>query len=197
MLIRLSFILIILFGNQKISAQNFDINLLKEINLHRNTSFDKPLYQLDKAVYALSVATPLSMLAVGIIKHDQDLKTKSLNVGVSLVGSMASTYILKKSIQRERPYLTYPVINNYSLEDSYSMPSGHTTAAFSTATSLTLAYPKWYVAVPAFTYASVVAYSRLHLGVHYPSDVFIGALIGSGGAFLTHKAQKWINKRRK
>jgi membrane-associated phospholipid phosphatase len=76
------------------------------------------------------------------------------------------------------------------------MPSAHTSSAFATATSLSLAFPKWYVVVPSFVWASSVGYSRMHLGVHYPSDVLVGALVGSGSAFLTQKANQWLNKKR-
>ncbi|MDO9339524.1 MAG: phosphatase PAP2 family protein, partial [Bacteroidales bacterium] len=58
----------------------------------------------------------------------------------------------------------------------------------------TLAYPKWYIIVPSYTWASTVAYSRMDLGVHYPSDVLIGALVGAGSAYLTYKInQKLLN----
>lgn len=77
------------------------------------------------------------------------------------------------------------------------MPSGHTSTAFATATSLSLAYPKWYVVAPSFVWAGAIGYSRMHLGVHYPSDVLAGAIVGSGSAYLTYKANQWINKKRK
>ena len=76
------------------------------------------------------------------------------------------------------------------------MPSGHTSSVFATATSLSMAYPKWYVVVPSFVWAGSVGYSRMHLGVHYPSDVIIGALVGSGSAILTRKANQWLNSKR-
>ena len=57
-------------------------------------------------------------------------------------------------------------------------------------------YPKWYIIAPSFAWASAVGYSRMHLGVHYPSDVAVGAIIGSGSAYLSYKANKWINKKR-
>jgi membrane-associated phospholipid phosphatase len=101
----------------------------------------------------------------------------------------------KQIIKRERPYLRYSGLEPVVFESSYSMPSGHTSTAFATATSLSMAYPKWYVIVPSFAWASSVGYSRMHLGVHYPSDVFIGAIVGSGSAFLTHKANQWLEKK--
>jgi membrane-associated phospholipid phosphatase len=60
-----------------------------------------------------------------------------------------------------------------------------------------LAFPKWYVAIPAFSYAGAVGYSRLDLGVHYPSDVLAGALLGSGTAYLNWKINKALHKKRK
>ena len=95
--------------------------------------------------------------------------------------------------------MTYPDIFKKAKAGSPSFPSGHTSSAFATATSLSLAYPEWYVIVPSFAYAGTVAYSRMHLGVHYPSDVAAGALIGAGCAYLTFKVNKALlnkNKRR-
>jgi membrane-associated phospholipid phosphatase len=80
---------------------------------------------------------------------------------------------------------------------SPSFPSGHTSDAFATATSLSIAFPKWYVIAPSFLWACSVGYSRMDLGVHYPSDVMAGAIIGAGSAYLCYKANRWIQKRRR
>ena len=77
------------------------------------------------------------------------------------------------------------------------MPSGHTALAFALATSAALEYKKWYVAVPAFLWASAVGYSRMYLGVHYFSDVLTGAAVGVGSAYLARYLVKIIFKPNK
>ena len=72
------------------------------------------------------------------------------------------------------------------------MPSGHTSGAFATATALSLKYPEWYVIVPSYLWASSVGLSRMHLGLHYPTDVLAGAVLGAGSAYLTYKVNEWL-----
>jgi membrane-associated phospholipid phosphatase len=71
-------------------------------------------------------------------------------------------------------------IDQVSSSTGESFPSGHTFGFFATATSLSLAYPKWYV-IAFFIWASTVAIPHA-FRVHYPSDVVAGAIIGSGSA---------------
>lgn len=116
---------------------------------------------------------------------------------VALISASAVTTLLKYSIQRDRPYVTYAFIEKAGEGGSPSFPSGHTTSAFASATSLTLVYKKWYVALPAYAWAATCAYSRMHLGVHYPTDVLAGAIIGSGCAWLTFYLNKKLHSSRK
>ncbi len=182
--------------NFNLSAQNIDINILKNINLNRNENLDKPFENLSKTVYPIGAAVPLGLLGIGFIKKDKNLQQKGVVALTSLVISFGTTYTLKRIIKRERPFTTYPFLKPAILETDPSFPSGHTTSAFSSATSLTLACRKWYVAVPAYTWASAVAYSRMHLGVHYPSDILAGAVIGAGSAWLTYKANRWLQRKK-
>lgn len=180
-----------------VSAQNLDIDLLKKINVNRNTAFDPALKSITNTAVPLSIATPVVMYTIGLIHKDSLIKQKALFIGETFLASAFVTIASKSIFKRDRPYVTHPSIQPLSVEGSYSMPSGHTSSAFATATSLSMAFPKWYVVVPSFVWASSVGYSRMHLGVHYPSDVLVGALVGSGSAVLMYKANQWLTKKRK
>lgn len=178
------------------NAQNSDIDLLKKINLNRNTSLESTMVGITNSAMPVSVGTPIIIYAVGLIEKDSTTKKKAIFIGESLAASAFISLALKSITKRDRPYETYPEIENVTLESSYSFPSAHTSSAFSTATSLSMAYPKWYVIAPSFLWAGAVGYSRMYLGVHYPTDVLAGAIVGSGSAFLCYKLNKWINKKR-
>jgi membrane-associated phospholipid phosphatase len=176
-------------------AQNVDINLLKSINLHRNESFDPLMKTLSNTTAAISVAVPVTLFTYSLIKKDSINTRKAFTMGVSVVSSALIIIVLKYAVNRPRPFVTYPEIDQAISVSSASFPSGHTGNSFALATSLSLAYPKWYVIVPSYAWASSVAYSRMHLGVHYPSDVLAGAIIGAGSSFLCYKLNKWLSKK--
>ena len=191
----LTFIMLIFSFNS--FSQNADIELLRKINLNRNKNLDGGFQFISNTTGIVSFGVPAVVLGTGLIMNDSSIKHKGILLGTCLIVTSGMTVIMKYSINRVRPFKTYPEIEKLSSAGSKSFPSGHTSEAFSTATSLSLAIPKWYVIAPSFLWASSVGYSRMHLGVHYPSDVAAGALVGAGSAFLCYKAQKWLNKKRK
>ena len=190
------YLLILLFCFSISNAQNSDIDLLKKINLNRNTNFESTMIGITNSAMPVSVGTPIIIYAVGLIEKDSTTKKKAIFIGESLAASVFISLALKSITKRDRPYETYPEIENVTVESSSSFPSAHTSSAFSTATSLSMAYPKWYVIAPSFLWAGAVGYSRMYLGVHYPTDVLAGAIVGSGSAYLCYKLNKWINKKR-
>ena len=193
------FFVILLLQSLTSYSQNLDIRILRHINLNRNERFDGAFTTLTNSVSPVSIAAPIIVFGTGLINNDAEIKQKGLVMGASIIVAATIATTLKHTINRTRPFVTYPDIQKISSGGSPSFPSGHTSDAFSTATSLSLAFPKWYVIAPSYVYATAVGYSRMHLGVHYPSDVLAGALIGAGSAYLCFKAQKWINhnKRKK
>jgi membrane-associated phospholipid phosphatase len=191
------FLFLFLLFSTTVFSQNFDINTLRSANLYRNENLDATFKTITHSYAVVSIGTPLTLYAVGLINNDPKLKKEALFIGESVAASVFITIALKEAIKRERPFVTYPEIQKLTTAGGYSMPSGHTSIAFATATSLSMAYPKWYVIVPSFGWATAVGYSRMHLGVHYPTDVMAGALIGSGSAYLSYKINKWLQKTKK
>lgn len=87
-------------------------------------------------------------------------------------------HTLRRSRPRSRPTIR-PVITP---ADTFSFPSGHSTAAFLFAALIVASFPLWTSAV--YLWALLVGVSRVALGVHFPSDVLAGALLGTGIAFV-------------
>lgn len=189
-------LMVLLFCATFVNAQNVDINLLRDINLNRNKSLDPTFKFVTNSAVPISVATPVLIYSFGLIKKDSTLKKQAIFIGTAFLVNAFITTALKRTINKDRPFVTYPDIDQVASSTGESFPSGHTSLAFATATSLSLAYPKWYIIMPSFVWAGTVGYSRMHVGVHYPSDVLAGALVGSGSAYLSYKMNKWINKKR-
>ncbi len=90
-------------------------------------------------------------------------------------------FCLKHGIGRRRPYVDCPDIRACARAlDRFSFPSGHTLHAVSYALVISSHYPG--LALPLWTFAVLVGVSRVALGLHYPSDVLVGALVGAATA---------------
>jgi membrane-associated phospholipid phosphatase len=178
-----------------VSSQNADIRLLRAIYSSEKLPTD-PIFEFLTDSYPVIVAgTPLVLGVTALLTDDDGMLFKSLEIGTATILNIGATTLLKYTIRRDRPYTTYADIIPKELEDSPSFPSYHTSAAFTTATSLSLSYPRWYVIAPTYLWACSVGYSRLYLGAHYPSDVFCGALLGAGSAWVTHRISRWYQDK--
>jgi undecaprenyl-diphosphatase len=102
----------------------------------------------------------------------------------SLIISHIPVAISKKMYPRKRPYLSLPDTNigNNPLKD-HSFPSGHTTAIFSIVTPLIFLNP--FIGMFLLFAALLVAISRMYLGLHYPSDVLAGIVLGISSSFFS------------
>ncbi|MBS1773192.1 MAG: phosphatase PAP2 family protein [Bacteroidetes bacterium] len=146
--------------------------------------------------YAVGFCIPAGELIYGFARHDKQALYNGIQTLAGIGINTVVTYGIKHTVNRNRPFIDHPDIVPYEYYTSNSMPSGHTSFAFSAATSISLQYPKWYVIAPAYLWAGAVGYSRLYLGVHYPSDVLVGAVVGAGSAFIAYKGQQWLLKRK-
>ena len=193
---RIALILIIIITSAYqglIFSQNLDIDLLMLINVERNRSFDGTFKLITNSAAPVSVAAPVILCGIGLINHDSVTIRNSLSIGSSIAITVIFTTIAKYAFDRPRPFETYTFIEKETSGGSPSFPSGHTSEAFALATSVSLNYPKWYVIGPSFLWAGAVGYSRMDLGVHYPSDVLAGAVLGSACAWITFKVNKSLN----
>lgn len=181
------------------AAQNFDVTILKPINKTTTGFKDKYLELNASSVTALSIGIPAGIAIAGFINKDNRLKKDALYIGGGYIVSALITQSIKRVVDRKRPFEEYTFIVKRDDESGgLSFPSGHTSAAFCTATSVALRYRKWYFAAPAYLFATSVGWARMYQGVHYPSDVFAGAAVGAGSAWLSWKAQtKWLAKKTK
>ncbi|PSQ95132.1 MAG: PAP2 family protein [Bacteroidetes bacterium SW_9_63_38] len=109
---------------------------------------------------------------------------------------------LKHLVGRPRPFVTRALVSRSSHygasqgERYQSFPSGHAALSAAIVTSVGLTYPRWYVLGPGTVWATGVSLSRLYLGVHYPSDVLVGAALGVGMAILVHQMRHAVTPSR-
>jgi membrane-associated phospholipid phosphatase len=190
-------IFLLLIFSTSVIAQNADIDILKSINVGRDKKLDETFKTLTNSAAPVSIAIPVGLITAGLIKHDSITTNKGICISASLLLAAGISTGLKYAVNRPRPFVTYPFIDKATSAGSPSFPSGHTSDAFATATAISLAYQKWYVVAPSYLWACSVGYSRMHLGVHYPSDVLAGAIIGSGTSFLCYKANRWLHKHKR
>ncbi len=188
------FILFFFFSSAGYS-QNVDIDLLEHINLNRQENLDPAFKFITNSVTPLIIAVPAGTMAYALTKKDDQSLQNAVKVSSSILLAGVVTTGLKFAVNRERPFDAYPHIDKVASVTTPSFPSGHTTYAFALATSVSLNYQKWYIVVPSYVWAGAVGYSRMHLGLHYPSDVLAGAVIGSGSAFLCHKINEKISEK--
>lgn len=172
--------------------------------------------RVDAAVYAAIASTPTPSLdrAMSRLSHAADYSRLSIAAaaalalaggprgrraaasGLASVG-LTSTIVniaVKPLSRRRRPDRiaeNVPLGRHVRMPVSTSFPSGHSAAAFAFATGVGNVMPQ--VAVPLRGLAALVAYSRVHTGVHYPGDAVVGSLIGTALAQITTHA---LDRRR-
>jgi undecaprenyl-diphosphatase len=104
-------------------------------------------------------------------------------LGFAFCGERVIYWLAKNSFRRRRPANIVPGYCSHIVPaDEFSFPSGHTSAAFLFATAVVLVFGA--VGLGLYVWAALVAFARVVLGVHFPTDTLMGALIGSGMALL-------------
>lgn len=172
------------------TSASFDYTILLRLQHSRTPQWNHhwvalsntlPLSALPTAGFFVASRATSDPAARALLGHD------AAEAAISFLLTAATTSAVKYLVRRPRPYQQYPAdLLCLQPVPTASFPSGHTSFAFSAATTLTIRCPRWYVATPAYLWAASVAFSRLYIGAHYPSDVLAGAILGSGCALAAH-----------
>lgn len=182
----------------KPDPDNIDVKIFRAINNIPSGFLNTVIPITDKSVLFTSTLVPVTLFAVSRSNKNYYDENSSVLFALSEGLSGGITFGLKNIFRRDRPYQTLSNVyydNSSFLLDRYSFPSGHTSMSFAMATSLTLRYPdKPILIAGAYLYSTVVSLGRIYLGVHYPTDVLAGMLVGSGSAALIYSLRKEIIK---
>src|SRR5271166_1541015 len=144
----------------------------------------------DATVYGLG-ATAGGIFITGLITHNDHATETGIRSAEASVDSVILYAALKAILARQRPYTSNEGKFFSGNWTSGSFPSGHSTLAWTLATVVAHEYPNWPVRLLMYGGALAVSTTRVTGGVHFPSDVFSGAVIGFGvGTFVSHKDRK-------
>jgi len=160
-----------------------DITLLQFINKKLRCKF---LDRIMPYITFLGSATFCMVFVVmTVMSKSKEIKNLGFLASLSIITSGGITHFLKRVKNRIRPYIKFPTLNIKKIGvDDYSFPSGHTTAAFSIGVSIALSFTG--LAVVSIVIASLVGFSRVYLGVHYPTDVGAGVVVGTLSTICMH-----------
>ena len=154
---------------------------------------------VDSAIVFLAtyLAYILIILFLGLLFFSAYQRREKIEIllvtGLSaLVARFGITEVIRFFIHRPRPFVTFN-LHPLVAESSYSFPSGHAMFFFAMATAIYLYHKKWGTAF--FIGAALICAARIAAGVHYPSDILGGAIIGATTAyFIYFFTQKWVTK---
>lgn len=125
-------------------------------------------------------------------------KAGALSLTAMVFGLLCTNVVLKHLVGRTRPWLDVAgLIPLVSEPDPNSFPSGHTCAAFAAGMVWMRTLPERWMQVGAVVLAAWMGLSRLYVGVHYPTDVVAGAVVGSLCAWMALKLGEYWTQRRK
>jgi membrane-associated phospholipid phosphatase len=149
-----------------------------------------PTPSLDRDMRRLTQAANLSRLWLGcaavlaLTRGQRGRRAAFVGLSSVTVASTAANLLIKPLGRRRRPdHSDLPPGRRAPMPASTSFPSGHSASAFAFATGVGSVLPR--EALPIRALAALVAYSRVHTGVHYPADVVAGALLGTALARLS------------
>ena len=172
------------------ALNEFDRALMLELNSYHNLLFDEAMYWISHKLFWI----PFYLLLVYLMVRKNGWNTVYLLVAIALVITFSDRFtsgFMKPFFERPRPChdpIIGHLIHTYEkCGGHYGFASSHAANVFGLATFLWLSLRKWYRLIGwLFVWAIIVSYSRVYLGVHYPGDITVGALVGTFFGWLVY-----------
>jgi membrane-associated phospholipid phosphatase len=180
---------------QQPPAESLDARLLRVVYSQDYVGTRTLFHSVDRTAPGFFRATvPLAFAGTLVFDGTPRDFRPAYRLALTQVSATGVIYAAKYTARRQRPYAVVDgIVSRESpgagSRSDLSFPSGHAGLAFALATSASLSFPEWYVIGPTMLWATAVGVARPWMGVHYPSDVLAGALIGAGTAVLVHIAR--------
>jgi undecaprenyl-diphosphatase len=181
------------------SLKSIDTALLLWINSRHNDSLDAIMWNASDRFTWLPL---YAIMAFFIIRRYGKASWLPIvfTVLAVVISDQCASHLLKNLVMRYRPShnlflqdkLHY--VNNY-LGGLYGFASSHAANSMAFAVFMLLMFRKSYIAILLFFYVALVCYSRVYIGVHYPSDIAGGLVVGTISGLITYNAYTFIEKR--
>lgn len=124
------------------------------------------------------------LISLVLLMSNRYRKVGFMVLGALALGSILGEVIIKNIVQRDRPFIVMEGIDMLiKAPTSYSFPSGHTTSSFAAAGVLSINFKNKSIYI--FALASLIAFSRIYLGVHFPTDIIVGIILGLSCAYTS------------
>lgn len=155
---------------------------------------EDPTLFYERLSIAIFVAIVVLLIGTGYRRRDPQMSTAGVSALVAATIGLLIAHFVSIAVGRPRPFVAHPhavhLFASHATDAGF--PSDHATAAFAIAASILLYNRRW--GILAVALASILAIGRVAIGVHYPSDVIVGALLGCAAAYVVSlpPIQGWI-----
>ena len=163
---------------------SFDHSIL--LFIQENLRFDHLTPIMQGVSLSVNIGAVWVLLSLAFLVFNKTRMLGAVMLSSLAFGLLVNNVIVKNLVARARPYDTYSdLVTLIAKPRDTSFASGHTTASFAAA-GVMVRFLNKPLGIAALCYAVLVAYSRLYLGVHYPTDVICGCLIGLSGSIFVY-----------
>jgi undecaprenyl-diphosphatase len=181
-----------------------DRNLFLFLNGLNTSCLDKPMWYISGTVLWLPFYAFLIFLIIKEYKKDTWILIPILVLLIFLSDSISSG-IIKNLVMRLRPShdpMLAGLVHSVTKQNGslyigglYGFVSSHAANTFAVATFISLLLRKQWVTIMLVSWAILVSYSRIYLGVHYPGDILGGIIVGVTCGFGTHYLFKYLHQK--